>query len=163
MATVTKTTVEVTIGQYQYRAELDGNRIELFRDGVSAGPAVWNGGKIEDFPDVLCEDARDALTEAIKANLGKAWRSGPGNSTEDLVPTTSPAEQVAPKPQDAANQGQMGNQTDGPARQGEAEVGTGGPGFDPNSGEVGGQAMAPHRRAVGDGFKKSAGQEKQAH
>ena len=47
MATVTRTTVEVVVRQYRYRAELDGNAIELYRDGVSAGSATWNGGRIE--------------------------------------------------------------------------------------------------------------------
>ena len=36
-----------------------------------------------------------------------------------------------------------------PARQGEAEVGAGGPGRDPSTGELGGQALAPGRRSVG--------------
>jgi len=157
MATVTKTTVEVGIGQYQYRAELDGNRIELFRDGVSAGPATWNGGKIEDFPDVLSEDARDELTAAIMKNLGKAWRAGPKPAEEAAPPAPSEQTSGAPKAQDAANHGQLGTESDKPGRQGEAEVGEGGPGLDPNSGEVGGQAMQPHRRAVGDGFKKPEG------
>jgi len=50
--------VEVVIGQYRYRAELDGNAMELFRDGVAAGAATWNGGRIEGFPEVLSEDAQ---------------------------------------------------------------------------------------------------------
>lgn len=66
------TAVEVAIGQYQYRAEIDGNRLELFRDGVSAGSASWNGGKIEGFPAVLSEDARDELTTAIAESLARS-------------------------------------------------------------------------------------------
>ncbi len=61
----------------------------------------------------------------------------------------------AKKTADAGNKGQMGDEPNRPARQGEAEVGEGGPGFDPNTGELGGQAIKPHRRAVGDGFRKS--------
>ena len=157
MATVTKTTVEATIGQYQYRADLDGNQIELFRDGVSAGSAIWNGGKIEGFPDVLSEDARDELTAAILKNLVKAWRAGPKPRQEVAPPDPSEQTSGAPKAQDAANQGQMGIESDKPGRQGEAEVGAGGPGLDPNSREVGGQAMKPHRRAAVDGFRKTEG------
>ena len=156
MATVTKTVVEVTIGEYRYRADLDGNQLELFRDGVSAGAAIWNGGTIEGFPSVLSEDARDALTFAIKHNLGKAWRSGAEKAEPDLGSNGAgdPAlPSGAPKTEDAANGGQMGNEVARPARQGEAEVGSGGPGHDPNTGELGGQALEPHRRAVGDGFE----------
>ena len=72
MATTNPAAVEVAIGQYRYRAEIDGNRLELFRDGVSAGSASWNGGKIEGFPDVLSEDARDDLTAAIKESLARS-------------------------------------------------------------------------------------------
>jgi hypothetical protein len=72
MATVTKTTVEVTIGEYRYGATLDGNRAELFRDGVFAGHATWGGQSLEDFPDVLSADAHDALDAAIRDNLHKA-------------------------------------------------------------------------------------------
>jgi len=159
MATVTRTTVEVTIGDYHYRADLDGNRLELFRDGASAGSATWNGGKIEGFPDVLSEDARDALTAGIAHNLGKAWRAEAETFGHEVGPAGDPAiPSGAPKTSDAANHGQMGNETGRPARQGEAEVGAGGPGQDPNSGELGGQALTPHRRAVGDGFKKGTGE-----
>jgi hypothetical protein len=72
MALVNPTTVEVVIGQYSYRADIDGNRLELFRDGVSAGSASWNGGRIEGFPDVLSEDARDDLTTAIQVSLARS-------------------------------------------------------------------------------------------
>ena len=75
MATVTRTTVEVTIGEYRSRAELDGNQIELWRDGVHAGAAIWNGGKIEGFPATLSEDARDELTLGIEHQLAQAWRA----------------------------------------------------------------------------------------
>lgn len=157
MATVTKTTVEATVGQYRYRAELDGNQLELFRDGASAGMATWNGGRIEGFPDVLSEDARDELTAGIIKNLGKAWRGRPETFGEEVGLAGDPAlPSGAPKTDDAANHGQMGNEIGRPARQGEAEVGTGGPGRDPNSGELGGQALTPHRRAVGDGFSKES-------
>jgi hypothetical protein len=153
MATVTRTTVEVAVGQYRYRADLDGNNIELFRDGVSAGSAIWNGGKIEGFPEVLSQDARDELTAAIDKNLTKAWRARPETFGQEVGPGPDPVfPSGAPKTQDAANHGQMGNEVGRPARQGEAEVGTGGPGCDPNTGELGGQALAPHRRARGDGF-----------
>lgn len=154
MATVTKTTVEVAIGEYRYRADLDGNQLYLFRDGKSAGTAIWNGGKIEDFPAVLSEDARDELTLAIEKNLAKAWRAVPETFGEELGPRGDPVlPSGAPKTQDAANQGQMGNEVGRPARQGEAEVGTGGPGGDPSTGELGGQALEPQRRAEGDCFR----------
>lgn len=156
MATVTKTTVEVTIGQYHYRAEVDGNRIELFRDGVPAGEATWSGGKIADFPAALAADAEDALTRGIRSNLEKAWRSRPeSEGGDDRVSALGPRYDVATGARntpDAANRGQMGNETGKPSRQGEKEVGAGGPGRDPNTGEMGGQAIKPHRRAVGDGF-----------
>jgi len=71
--------VEVAIGQYRYRADLDGNAIEIFRDGVSAGSATWNGGTIERFPEVLSADARDALTAAIANDLAKAWGASPAS------------------------------------------------------------------------------------
>lgn len=155
MATVTKTTVEVTVGQYHYRADLDGNAVELFRDGASAGHATWTGEKIEGFPKVLSEDAHDALNAAIVNNLQKAWRARPETFGEEVGPEGDPVlGNGAPKTQDAANQGQMGNEVGKPSRQGEAEVGKGGPGHDPNSDELGGQAVKPHRRAVGDGFRK---------
>jgi hypothetical protein len=147
MATVTRTTVEATVGQYRYRAELDGNRLELFRDGAPAGSATWNGGRIERFPDVLSEDARDALTAAISHNLGKAWRARPETFGQELGPAGDAAlPSGAPKTADAANHGQMGNEIGRPSRQGEAEVGTGGPCHDPGSGELGGQALTPGRR-----------------
>jgi hypothetical protein len=156
MATVTKTTVEVDVGQYHYRADLDGNAVELYRDGAYAGPATWSGQTIESFPDTLSEDAHDALDAAIAQNLRKAWRARPETFGEEVGPEGDPVHgEGAPKAQDAANRGQMGNEVGKPGRQGEAEVGTGGPGFDPNSGELGGQAIKPHRRAVGDGFRKS--------
>ena len=65
MATVTKTTVEVKVGQYSYRAELDGNAIELYRDGAHAGRATWGGQRIEGFPSTLSRDAEDLLNHAI--------------------------------------------------------------------------------------------------
>ena len=157
MATVTKTTIEATIGEYHYRAELDGNQIELWRDGVHAGVAIWNGGKIEGFPANLSEDARDELTLGIEKNLAQAWRArvendGPAAPPKAAVPVTD-----GPKTADAANHGQLGNETAKPARQGEAEVGEGGPGKDPDTGELGGQALTPQRGAMGDGVGKEAG------
>ncbi|HEY4119040.1 MAG TPA: hypothetical protein VGM56_14340 [Byssovorax sp.] len=160
MATVTKTTVEVSVGQYRYRAELDGNAVELYRDGVLAGDARWNGAEIEGFPLALSDDARDALTAAIVHNLEKAWRGRTeGLAHDDGIvrqepPRASPVLPSAAKTRDASNHGQMGDETGRPSRQGEAEVGEGGPGCDPNTGEIGGQAIKPHRRAIGDGFRK---------
>jgi hypothetical protein len=155
MATVTKTTVEVTIGQYKYRAELDGNQMELFRDGVSAGAAVWNGGKIEGFPRTLSEDARDELTLAIEKNLAQAWRAHVETGGPNIPPDAPKAAPVpvkdGPKTTDAANHGQLGNETSKPARQGEAEVGAGGPGFDPRTGALGGQALKPDHHPAVDG------------
>ena len=153
MATVTKTTVEVTIGQYKYRADLDGNQMELWRDGVSAGGAVWNGGKIEGFPKTLSEDARDELTAAIHKNLAQAWRARVETSDPNNLPPEADPVPVAdgPKTTDAANHGQLGNETGKPARQGEAEVGAGGPGIDPRTGELGGQAIKPGHRPPADG------------
>ena len=155
MATVTKTTVEVAVGEYTYRAELDGNAIELYRDGAFAGKATWGGKRIEDFPKTLSTDAEDKLNAAILQNLQKAWRAAPPAEGDDRDNANgplyaSPSERVAP---DAGNGGQMGSETKKPSRQGEKEVGTGGPGGDPNTGEIGGQAIKPHRRAVGDGFR----------
>ncbi len=151
MATVTKTTVEVRVGQYQYRAEVTGNAVELYRDGVRAGTATWNGGRIEGFPEVLSEDARDALTAAIEGNLVKAWRARPETFGQEVGPQGDPAlPSGAPKTADAANHGQMGNEVGRPSRQGEAEVGIGGPGCDPGTGELGGQALTPGRRLNGD-------------
>lgn len=151
MATITKSTVEVTIGQYKYAATLDGNRVELFRDGALAGHGTWTGQTIEDWPEVLSVDARDALNDALQRNLSKAWRSS--TTVDAITPTTDASESVAAgdKPQDAGNQGQMGNEQDKPARQGEAEVGVGGPGLDPRTGEVGGQSISPERRDVPGG------------
>lgn len=151
MATITKSTVEVTIGQYKYAAELDGNRVELFRDGAPAGHGTWTGQTIEDFPHNLSPDAKDKLSDAIQRNLATAWRSS--TSVETITKTTDASESVAvgKKPQDAGNQGQLGNELDKPARQGEAEVGVGGPGLDPRTGEVGGQAISPQRRDVPGG------------
>jgi hypothetical protein len=154
MAEVTRTTVEVTIGEYRYRAEVDGNRVELYRDDAFAGTARWSGLRIDGFPKTLSEDARDALDHAIAHNLGKSRRARVETYGEEVGPDGDPVFERAPKTQDAANKGQMGNEPGRPSRQGEAEVGEGGPGFDPNTGELGGQAMAPHRRAVGDGFRR---------
>jgi len=162
MATVTKTTVEATIGQYKYRAELDGNQMELFRDGVSAGTAIWNGGKIEGFPPTLSEDARDELTFAIEKNLAQAWRAHVETGGPNIPPNAPKAAPVpvedGPKTTDAANHGQLGNETAKPARQGEAEVGEGGPGIDPRTGELGGQALKPEHHAPVDGDESSAEQ-----
>jgi hypothetical protein len=151
MATITKSTVEVTIGQYTYAAALDGNRVELFRDGVSAGHATWTGQTMEDFPHVLSPDAKDKLSDALQRNLSKAWRAD--TSVDEITKTTDASESVAvgDKPQDAGNQGQLGNEQGKPARQGEAEVGVGGPGLDPRTGEVGGQSISPQRRDVPGG------------
>jgi hypothetical protein len=162
MATITKTTVEVRIGEYTYTARLDGNRVEVLRDGALAGHGIWGGLTIDDFPENVSEDARDALSAGIRANLEKAWRAAPeaeGLARENAVepPGDTPVGAVS---QDASNDGQMGNEMNKPSRQGEKEVGTGGPGRDPNTGELGGQAMKPGRRAVGDGFRRpTAGDE----
>ena len=156
MATLTKTTVEVAVGQYTYRAELDGNAVALYRDGKFAGDATWGGMRIEGFPAALSKDAEDALNAAIRQNLQKAWRAAPNAEGDDRENANGPlyASQPGKRPSpDAGNTGQMGNETDKPSRQGEKEVGTGGPGGDPNTGETGGQAIKPHRRAVGDGFR----------
>lgn len=151
MATITKSTVEVTIGQYTYAAALLGNRVELFRDGAPAGHAAWTGQTMEDFPQNLSPDAKDKLSDAIRRNLSKAWRAS--TSVQDIRKTTDAGEDVAAgdKPQDAGNQGQLGHGQTKPARQGEAEVGVGGPGLDPRTGELGGQSISPERRAVPGG------------
>lgn len=143
MATVTKTTVEVAVGEYTYRANVEGNAVTLYRDGALAGEAQWTGQSIEPFPETLSIDAQDKLNAAIRHNLGKAWRA---NTTEEEVPKTT---EGLGKTQDAANQGQLGNEGDRPARQGEAEIGVGGPGHDPRTGELGGQAISPDRRPAG--------------
>ena len=124
MATITKTTVDVMIGEYSYRAVVEGNGVELFRDGVSAGHATWTGQTIEDWPSVLSLDAKDKLSAGIGHNLGKAWRAN--TTVNDIAKTTEgePGASGGRKPQDAANQGQMGDEAK-PARQGEAEVGRG--------------------------------------
>jgi len=154
MATITKTTVEVNVGAYVYRGDVDGNRVELYRDGAYAGSAIWSG-RLESFPKQLSEDARNALDAAIGHNLRKAYFARTDTSDEPVGAASGPAIQPeAAKTQDAANRGQMGDEPNRPSRQGEAEIGVGGPGFDPNSGEVGGQAIKPHRRAVGDGFRR---------
>ncbi len=157
MATVTKSAIEATIGEYHYRAELDGNQIELWRDGVHVGAAIWNGGKIEGFPASMSEDARDELTLGIKKNLAQAWRArvendGPPPAPKAVVPVAD-----GPKTADAANHGQLGNETSKPARQGEAEVGEGGPGKDPSTGDLGGQARTPQRGTTGEAASKDAG------
>jgi len=155
VATVTKTTVEVAVGEYTYRAELDGNAVELYRDGAHAGKATWGGMRLEGFPKVLSTDAEDRLNAAIQQNLQKGWRAAPNAEGDDRENANGPLYDAAPDEvtPDAANRGQMGNEGNKPSRQGEKEVGTGGPGEDPNTGEVGGQAVKPHRRAVGDGFR----------
>jgi hypothetical protein len=153
MATITKTTVEVTIGTYVYRAAVEGNRVELWRDGDYAGSAVWTG-RLEQFPKNLSADAQDALEAAIDHNLRKAYFARTETFGGEVGPAGDAVHPSAPKTADAANRGQMGAEKGRPSRQGEAEVGTGGPGCDPNTGEVGGQAIKPHRRAVGDGFRK---------
>jgi hypothetical protein len=157
VAAVTKATVEVTIGAYHYEARLDGNRVELFRDGASAGEATWGGQRIEDFPKSLSKDAEDALNRGIIQQLQKSWRAEPENRGKDERENANgPFYDVATGAEntpDAGNRGQMGNETDKPNRQGEKEVGAGGPGGDPNTGELGGQAIKPSRRAEGDGFK----------
>lgn len=153
MATITRTTVEVEIGSYRYTAALEGNRVELWRDGEYAGPAVWTG-RLEQFPKALSLDARDALEAAIDHNLRKATFARTEELEAEVGVDGQPVVAAAPKTADAANHGQMGNERNRPSRQGEAEIGTGGPGCDPNTGELGGQAIAPHRRAVGDGFRK---------
>jgi hypothetical protein len=61
------TVVEMTLGQYHCRAEVDGDRLELSRDVAPAGSAMWNGSRIERFPEHLSEDASDEPTSAIGA------------------------------------------------------------------------------------------------
>jgi hypothetical protein len=147
MGTVTGTTVEVMIGEYTYRAEVDGNRVELFRDGVSAGAATWSGHTIENFPRLLAQDAHDELDVAIRENLGKAWRAEPTVTEMKTAPVHAPPGAAGAdegRTPDAGNAGQLG--ADGRiARQGEKEVGAGGPGHDDSTGEVGGQTTAPGR------------------
>jgi hypothetical protein len=147
MATITKTTVDVMVGQYSYRAVLDGNAVELFRDGAHAGHSTWTGQTMEPWPDVLSVDARDKLSAAIQTQLAKAWRAS--TTTDEVTKTTEgePGGAGGRKPQDAGNQGQL-DASGGPSRQGEAEVGEGGPGYDPRTGEVGGQSISAERRAV---------------
>jgi hypothetical protein len=156
MATVTRTTVIVKVGQYEYRADLDGNHVDLFRDGKAIGEATWGGRRIESFPKALPTDAEDGLNAAIRGQLSKAWRAAPpaeGDNRENAIGPLYDEVKGTLTP-DASNRGQMGNEQGKPSRQGEKEVGTGGPGRDPNTGEVGGQAIKPHRRAAGDGFRK---------
>lgn len=156
MATITKTTVEVALGQYTYLARLDGNRVEILRDGVLAGHGIWGGQTIDDFPANVSEDARDALSAGIRANLQKAWRATPPAEGDDRDNALGPTRGATGSAltEDAANQGQMSDEVNKPSRQGEKEVGTGGPGHDPNTGETGGQAVKPGRRAVSDGFRR---------
>ena len=151
MATITKTTVELEIGQYHYRAEMDGNDVRLYRDALWVADVTWNGARIEPWPDVLSTDARDGLQAAILHNLGKAWRAKTETFGQEMGVQGSPVFPSAPKTSDAANHGQMGNEKGRPARQGEAEVGVGGPGFDPKTGELGGQAIKPGRRTADTG------------
>ena len=153
MATMTKTTVEVTLGQYTYMARVDGNRVALFRDGAFAGHATWGGQTIEDFPENVSGDARDALSAGIRDNLQKAWRAAPPAEGDDRTNAVGPTRGGGAIPEDAANKGQMAGAIDKPSRQGEKEVGTGGPGRDPNTGDTGGQALKPGRRAEGNGFR----------
>jgi hypothetical protein len=154
MATVTKTTVEVNVGSYVYRADVDGGRVELYRDGDYAGTAAWTG-TLESFPKTLSADAKDKLEAAIDHNLRKAYFARTETFGKEVGVHGKAVLPNAKKTSDAANRGQMGNEPNRPSRQGEAEVGEGGPGCDPNTGELGGQAIKPHRRAVGDGFRKS--------
>ncbi len=66
------TVLEVTLGQYHSCAEIGGNRLELFRDGASAGSASWHDGRIEQLPEQLSEDARDELTSALEQGLARS-------------------------------------------------------------------------------------------
>lgn len=154
MATITKTTVEVRVGSYVYRADVEGGRVELYRDGDYAGTAAWTG-TLESFPKALSLDAKDKLETAINHNLRKAYFARTETFGTEVGVKGQSVMPEAKKTADAANHGQMGDEPNRPSRQGEAEVGEGGPGFDPNTGELGGQAIKPHRRAVGDGFRKS--------
>lgn len=156
MATVTRTTVEISIGEYRYRAEVDGNEVALYRDGKFAGKATWDGGTIADFPKVLSEEAHIELDAAIAHQLRKAYWARTETFGMETGPDGDPALGTGkPLTQDAGNAGQMGNELGKPSRQGEKEVGSGGPGGDPNTGETGGQAIKPHRRAAVDGFRKT--------
>jgi hypothetical protein len=154
MATITRTTVEVKVGSYVYRADVEGNRVELYRDGDYAGTAAWTG-TLESFPKALSLDAKDKLEAAIDHNLRKAYFARTETFGREVGGRGDPVMPAAKKTADAANKGQMGDERSRPSRQGEAEVGEGGPGCDPNTGELGGQAIKPHRRAIGDGFRKS--------
>jgi hypothetical protein len=154
MATITKTTVEVNVGSYVYRADVEGGRVELYRDGDYAGTAAWTG-TLESFPKTLSADAKDKLEAAIDHNLRKAYFARTETFGKEVGGDGDAVLPRAAKTSDAGNKGQMGDEPNRPARQGEAEVGVGGPGCDPNTGELGGQAIKPHRRAVGDGFRKS--------
>src|SRR3954471_7005084 len=105
MATIIKTTVDATVGAYSYRAVLDGNAVELFRDGAHAGHATWTGQTIEDWPSVLSEDAKDKLSAGIAHNLGKAWRAKTRVNEVRKTTAGEPGGSRGQKPQDAANQG----------------------------------------------------------
>lgn len=151
--------VEVNIGDYKYRAEWKGervgNEVRVFRDGVLAGTAIWNGGLLDEFPPVLTGEANEKLSAAIRERHLKAAWSAPTEGAADERPEGSGPHLYEwaghPNTPDAANRGQMGNEIDKPSRQGEKEVGVGGSGGDPNTLDLGGQAIKPHRRAAVDG------------
>lgn len=113
-----------------------------------ASRATWSGQTIEGFPKTLARQAHEDLDAAIRHNLAKAWRAEPEAAGTAAVHVGAPRGAVGAdegKTPDAANAGQLGS--DGRiARQGEKEVGIGGPGHDPKTGEVGGQALKPGRR-----------------
>ncbi len=165
MAEVTSTTVQIQIGQYVFRAEVVGNAVELYRDGVHLGSSTWDGGSIADWPKAMTREAHDPLVQAIADNLRKGWRAKPEDEggvgrkekgprfDDPLAPQMKPgAPGSTENTSDAANHGQMGNDPTKPSRQGEKEVGVGGPGGDPNTGDLGGQAIKQGRRAIADGF-----------
>ena len=53
-------------GETEYRARLDGNRVEILRRGVLVGVGRWTGEQIEDCAAVLGEDS-DNVYEALDA------------------------------------------------------------------------------------------------
>jgi hypothetical protein len=77
-----KITVDVKLDGHAYRAEVDGGRVEILRDGAHAGTASWTG-ELEGFPVELGRDAKVALERCIAHEIASKVGAPPPSDDAD--------------------------------------------------------------------------------
>jgi len=135
MATITKTTVEVSVGSYVYRADVEGGRVELYATATTParppGPVPSSRSRRRSAPT-----PKDKLEAAIDHNLRKAYFARTETFGKEVGPHGQAVEHETKKTADA------GTRTDGrrtePARpDGRGRGRRRGPWMRPNTGEIG--------------------------